>query len=395
MEFKNLIVGREDVAPMSLTPHFLNFRSHNLAQRKITTESLNELGFVGDIIANKRTNHILNGHLRQELAIAEDAATIPVTWVDVDEATELKILAFFDRVGEMAEIDPEALNRAVSSFTVEKTGGTLDTDLGEWLATFETFKKPKRGNEESSALPWAAFSVAKPAPAVASQAKPVPVVAAPAPVAVASVAQVAPAVSESVHPGHTEPMVAVEMTEQEDGSFVGELNDDEDSAEDAEISAPAVIPAAAIAPITPPIAPIAPTPVAIPAAPAPAAVELPAHRASVLVSQPETLQDLAEVVATVTEDDLGFDDEDEGDANAFFAAPAAAPARPVTPVAAPAPVAPVKPRMVTISVGEYHQDVPEMIFNPWYNGIVAEVGNDWEALVERFKALLQIPADPR
>ncbi len=277
MEFKNLIVGREDVAPMSLTPSPRNFRSHNLQQRKITTESLNELGFVGDIIANKRTNHILNGHLRQELAIAEDAATIPVTWVDVDEATELKILAFFDRVGEMAEIDPEALNRAVSSFTVEKTGGTLETDLGEWLATFETFKKPKRGSEESSALPWAAFSTAKPAPAGAPRAKPVAAVPAPvAPVAVASVAQV----SEAVHPGHTEPMIAVEMVEQEDGSFVGELND-EGSAEDAEIAA------APIAPITPQIAPIAPAPVAITPAPVAApALELPAHKASVLVSQP-------------------------------------------------------------------------------------------------------------
>lgn len=109
MGWKNKIVGHADVAPETLTMHGGNWRVHNDAQRRVLQAMLDQVGFVKSITVSKRTNVILDGHLRVSLAIANNEPTIPVEYVDVTESEEAAILATVDPIGDLAGADPAKL----------------------------------------------------------------------------------------------------------------------------------------------------------------------------------------------------------------------------------------------------------------------------------------------
>ncbi|MEI7769652.1 MAG: hypothetical protein WCI67_06685, partial [Chloroflexales bacterium] len=146
--WQNLISHRADVDPLELLPQEHNFRIHALNQRQVTTASLDELGHVGDIIVNVRTGKIVNGHLRVELAIAEDQATVPVTYIDCDVATEQIVLAFFDEVGSKAITDADRLRATIAKIDIGSS--TLQASLEEWALTLKPRKgkKGKKGERE-------------------------------------------------------------------------------------------------------------------------------------------------------------------------------------------------------------------------------------------------------
>jgi hypothetical protein len=56
--WQNRIVGHADVDPQTLTANPLNFRRHPKAQAEATTGSLNELGWVQDVLVNKTTGRV-------------------------------------------------------------------------------------------------------------------------------------------------------------------------------------------------------------------------------------------------------------------------------------------------------------------------------------------------
>lgn len=62
------------------------------------------------VIVNKRTGYVLDGHLRAAIAISHGDKTIPVTYVDLDEAEESEILATIDPLAAMAVADKEQLD---------------------------------------------------------------------------------------------------------------------------------------------------------------------------------------------------------------------------------------------------------------------------------------------
>jgi hypothetical protein len=106
---RNRIVGHGDVAPDQLLAHPLNFRRHPAAQKEALRGSMSEIGWFKTIIVSKRTGAVLDGHARVEEALFQGLATVPVTWVDVDENTERLILMLGDPITEMAVRDEEAL----------------------------------------------------------------------------------------------------------------------------------------------------------------------------------------------------------------------------------------------------------------------------------------------
>jgi len=171
--WQNRIVTTEpsDVDPMTLRGHTKNIRTHASAQRRLLEAALDELGHVGKIVVSQRTQRVLNGHLRVELAIGRDEETIPVTWIDVDEDEELIVLAFFDQIGEGAEIDPAKLKATFSQVKADTEG--LQTMLADWAASYQVTIVPAR--------PTVRPPVAAPAPLAA--VPPPPIVAAAAPVA--------------------------------------------------------------------------------------------------------------------------------------------------------------------------------------------------------------------
>jgi DNA modification methylase len=66
------------------------------------------------VIVNKRTGHVVDGHLRVATAISNDEPTVPVLYVDLTEEEEKKILLTIDPIAGMAAIDDEKFRELVA-----------------------------------------------------------------------------------------------------------------------------------------------------------------------------------------------------------------------------------------------------------------------------------------
>ena len=69
---------------------------------------LAEVGWVQDIIVNKRTGFVVDGHARVALAISA-GERVPVVYVDLSENEEALILATLDPLSAMAVTDEDLL----------------------------------------------------------------------------------------------------------------------------------------------------------------------------------------------------------------------------------------------------------------------------------------------
>jgi hypothetical protein len=107
--WRSRIVEQAQVAPGDLAPHPNNWRLHSSFQGKAMAGVLREVGWVQDVIVNRRTGRILDGHLRVQLAIENGEPSVPVAYVDVSEDEEALILATFDPLGSMAATAGETL----------------------------------------------------------------------------------------------------------------------------------------------------------------------------------------------------------------------------------------------------------------------------------------------
>jgi hypothetical protein len=91
---------------------------------------IEKIGWVDGAIVNKRTGHMLNGHLRRELAGGDEL--VPVTYVDLDEEEERLVLAGYDPTGAMAVTDDDALASLLAELnlpTDDELRGMLDSLL--------------------------------------------------------------------------------------------------------------------------------------------------------------------------------------------------------------------------------------------------------------------------
>lgn len=148
--YRNRIVGYAEVAPADLVPNPLNFREHPEAQAAQIRDALESIGYVDTIIANQRTRHIVNGHLRHADAIAHGEAAVPVLWVDLTEAEERLALSTIDPISELASTDPDQLAALLAQ--VKPTGGPLD-ELLEGLGdlALEATVSPSKPSRRRSA----------------------------------------------------------------------------------------------------------------------------------------------------------------------------------------------------------------------------------------------------
>jgi len=118
----NRIVGHENVDPTTLIKHDANWRLHPVMQQERMRGVLDDLGWLDELMVNKTTGKILNGHMRLDLALEQGEPSVPVRYVELTEQEELKALATFDIIGMMAAQDTRKLNalRAANSEAVEK-----------------------------------------------------------------------------------------------------------------------------------------------------------------------------------------------------------------------------------------------------------------------------------
>src|SRR5438034_1757612 len=107
--WRNRIIGHADVPPADLVPNPRNGRTHPTAQQLALGGALAEVGWVAEVLVNETTGHVVDGHLRIELAVAREEPTVPVTYVELSEDEERIVLATLDPLAAMADAETEAL----------------------------------------------------------------------------------------------------------------------------------------------------------------------------------------------------------------------------------------------------------------------------------------------
>jgi len=105
MGWRNRIVENGEETPDKLIENPNNWRIHPKNQQAALAAVLDEIGWVQDVIVNRTTGHLMDGHLRVQLALQRGETVIPVKYVELSEEEERLILATLDPIGAMATQD--------------------------------------------------------------------------------------------------------------------------------------------------------------------------------------------------------------------------------------------------------------------------------------------------
>lgn len=127
--WRSRIVAHGEADPQMLIPNPQNFRTHPKGQQSALSGALSELGWLQEILVNRTTGHVVDGHLRIELALAHGETAVPVTYVELSEDEERLALATFDPIGTLAETDTRILGEVLRG--IDTGNADLQTMLGE------------------------------------------------------------------------------------------------------------------------------------------------------------------------------------------------------------------------------------------------------------------------
>lgn len=137
--WKNSIVGHDNVDPKTLMPNPENWRLHGDLQSRTMDDVLSEVGWIQQIIVNKTTGKIVDGHLRVKLSIERNEPLVPVTYVELSEDEERKALLTLDPLSGLADAD-------IEQFTNLVTG--MDTD-SLWIRELMDSTRSKILNDDA------------------------------------------------------------------------------------------------------------------------------------------------------------------------------------------------------------------------------------------------------
>ncbi len=107
----NRIVGSGEMPPAELmkAANPKNPRIHPDYQADALEQVLDEVGFIDRVILNRTTGRLIDGHLRVKMALAKGMSSIPVEYVELNEAEEKLVLATFDPIAGLADFDIDKL----------------------------------------------------------------------------------------------------------------------------------------------------------------------------------------------------------------------------------------------------------------------------------------------
>lgn len=117
--WRNRVTGLTMEVPEDLLANPYNPRRHPGAQREVMRASLDELGWVGAVLVNDTTGHVVDGHLRIEEAITEGSPVVPVIHVELSEDEERLAVAIYDPIAALAVNDQERLDDLIASILTE------------------------------------------------------------------------------------------------------------------------------------------------------------------------------------------------------------------------------------------------------------------------------------
>lgn len=112
--WQNRIVGHEIVDADQLLANPSNWRIHPKGQQDALEGVLDAVGWVQEVIVNKNTQFVVDGHMRVTLAITR-GEQVPVKYVDLTEDEEQLILATLDPISALAGTDAAQLDALLQS----------------------------------------------------------------------------------------------------------------------------------------------------------------------------------------------------------------------------------------------------------------------------------------
>lgn len=136
---KNKIVGQGEKPASEFKFNPNNWRTHSSQQAETLKAILGEVGWVQRVIVNRVTGNLVDGHARVAEALKQGSNT-PVPFVEVELTVdeELRVLATFDPVKEMAGNDAQALRQLLDTVTLENSSLlTLGEKLAEQIKDYE------------------------------------------------------------------------------------------------------------------------------------------------------------------------------------------------------------------------------------------------------------------
>ncbi len=112
---QNRIVGHKDVPLDQILYNPDNWRIHPKEQSEALDGVLSEVGWVQDVIINRTTGHLIDGHLRCQIAEQRGEETVPAVIVELTPEEEKLVLATLDPIAGLAEADSEKLGELLKS----------------------------------------------------------------------------------------------------------------------------------------------------------------------------------------------------------------------------------------------------------------------------------------
>lgn len=120
--WRNRIVGSGTEAPDQLVANPLNWREHPPAQREALRGSLNTVGWVQQVLVNRVTGNVVDGHARVEEALSRQESEVPVLYVELSPEEEATVLATLDPISAMATTNDERLTELLADVNVDDAG---------------------------------------------------------------------------------------------------------------------------------------------------------------------------------------------------------------------------------------------------------------------------------
>ncbi len=113
--WRSRITGSGTIKVAEARPHALNFRLHPHGRSQALAASLDQVGWVQQIVVNTTTGNLIDGHLRVELARQRGEAELPCLFVELEPDEERLVLASLDPIGAMATADQAKLSELLVS----------------------------------------------------------------------------------------------------------------------------------------------------------------------------------------------------------------------------------------------------------------------------------------
>jgi len=147
MELESRIIEHGEAAPADLVANPHNWRVHPQAQLDALAAVLDTVGWVQDVIFNRQSGYLLDGHARVAIATQRGETSVPVVYVDLNEEEERLMLATLDPLSAMAESDRAALEDLLALVKTE------DEALGAMFGALANGYEPLTISESPSLGP--------------------------------------------------------------------------------------------------------------------------------------------------------------------------------------------------------------------------------------------------